>query len=277
MSGGYRYYHSSVADVKAIRDDLRAEVESLKDVVRDLDDSAWDTPTPAEGWSVRDQISHLAFFDEQATRAADDPEAFQASLSDVVADLERFMDAPLEKGRAMAPADVLGWWRGAHETLQEVLERLEPGVRVPWYGPPMSVASFVTARLMETWAHGQDVVDALGTSRVPTDRLRHICHLGVRARRNSYAARGKQLPEIEVRVELTGPHGDIWVWNEDAADSVVGDAVDFCLVVTQRRHPADTGLRVEGPLATEWMSIAQAFAGPPGEGRKPGQFPRETV
>ena len=47
---------------------------------------------------------------------------------------------------------------------------------------PMSLMSFGTARLMETWAHGQDIADALGVRRTPTDRLRHIAYIGVNAR-----------------------------------------------------------------------------------------------
>lgn len=275
--GGYRYYDSPVADVKGICDDLRVERESLDVMVRNLTEADWDTPTPAEGWSVHDQISHLSFFDEQAALAVRNPDAFQAALSEIVKDLDAFMSGPLEKGRSLPPTGVLWWWRDAHDSMQQAFAALDPGTRVPWYGPPMSPASFVTARLMETWAHGQDIVDALGLTREPTQRIRHVCYLGVRARRNSYAAHGMELPEGEVRVELAGPGGDIWAWNEEAADSVVGDAVDFCLVVTQRRHPADTDLVIDGPLATEWMSIAQAFAGPPGSGRRPGQFPKETV
>ena len=274
--GGYRNYDSPVADVRGICEDLRAERESLDALVRDLTDADWDTPTPAEGWNVRDQISHLTFFDEQATLAAGDPDAFNVALAEIT-ELDVFMNAPLQRGRAMSPAEVLVLWRQTHEDMQEAFAALDPSTRVPWYGPPMSPASFVTARVMETWAHGQDVVDALGLSREPTDRLRHVCFIGVRARRNSYASHGLELPADEVRVELTGPGGDRWAWNEDAVDSVVGDALDFCLVVTQRRHPADTGLVIDGPLATEWMSIAQAFAGPPGPGRAPGQFPRETA
>lgn len=265
-----------MADIRGICEDLRAERESLDVLVRDLTGADWDKPTPAEGWSVRDQVSHLTFFDEQAALAAGDPDAFQATLAEIK-DLDAFVDDPLEAGRAIAPAEVLAAWRTTHEDMQVAFAALDPATRVPWYGPPMSPASFVTARLMETWAHGQDVVDALGLSREPTDRLRHVSFLGVRARRNSYAAQGKELPPEEVRVELTGPGGERWAWNEDAGDSVVGDAVDFCLVVTQRRHPADTGLVIDGPLATEWMSIAQAFAGPPGPGRAPGQFPRERL
>jgi uncharacterized protein (TIGR03084 family) len=126
---------------------------------------------------------------------------------------------------------------------------------------------------METWAHGQDIVDGLGLTRPVTDRIEHVCHIGVRAFPNSYRANGRDVPDTPVRVELSGPSGQAWAWGEeDAGDMVRGPAFDFALVVTQRRHPADTKLDITGPVATEWMSIAQAFAGPPGEGRRPGQF-----
>ena len=114
-----------------------------------------------------------------------------------------------------------------------------PGTKIPWYGPPMSPASFATARLMEYWAHGQDVVDALGITREPTARLKHIAHLGVRTRGFSYAVRGKEVPEGEVRVTLTAPDGSTWEWGS-GDDAIVGTAEDFCLRVTQRRHRADT-------------------------------------
>jgi len=149
---------------------------------------------------------------------------------------------------------------------------VDPSSRVPWYGPAMGARSFITARLMETWAHGQDVADALGVRRTPTARLQHVAHIGVRARPFSYAIRQKAVPEEPVYVALDAPDGSLWEFGEPAADSVRGDALDFCLVVTQRRHPADTGLVVTGPAATDWISIAQAFAGAPGNGRRPGQF-----
>jgi uncharacterized protein (TIGR03084 family) len=117
---------------------------------------------------------------------------------------------------------------------------------------------------METWAHGQDIADALGVTRTPTDRLRHIAHLGVSTRQFSYAVRGEQAPEADVFVSLTAPSGAEWTWGEsDAADSVRGPALDFCLRVTQRRVLEDLDLQVTGPAATEWMAIAQAFAGGP--------------
>jgi uncharacterized protein (TIGR03084 family) len=190
--------------------------------------------------------------------------------------VQAFVDAPTDRGRALRPAEILDWWRRARSSMLRAFDGMDPSERLSWFGPPMSPASFVTARLMETWAHGQDIVDALGIVRPPTSRLRHVAYIGVRARRNSYAARGMEMPEEEVRVELNGPDGARWRWNEDAHDGVTGDALDFCLVVTQRRHPDDTDLVIEGPLAREWMSIAQAFAGPPGSGRAPGQFPKAS-
>jgi uncharacterized protein (TIGR03084 family) len=154
-----------------------------------------------------------------------------------------------------------------------VLAGLDPRARVPWYGPDMGVVSFTTARLMETWAHGQDVADGLGIAREPSDRLRHVAQIGVRALPWSFAVRGRPVPAAPVRVELTLPGGHRWTAGPAAAaDAVRGPAVDFCLVVTQRRHPADVHLEVSGPVAGEWMEIAQAFAGPPGTGRRPGQF-----
>ena len=262
-----------MVDLIALTHDLEAEHQELDDVLVALDEDSWDRSTPAPGWSVRDQVSHLAFFDEQATLASSDPDEFAASLSRATS-VEEFIDAPLERGRAMTPDEVLEWWRTARGAMVEAFRRANPNERVPWFGPPMSPASFISARLMETWAHGQDIVDTFGLERTPSDRLKHVAHLGVRARRNSYAANGRDVPEGDVRIELTAPSGELWKWNESATDSVSGDAVDFCLVVTQRRHLSDTALVVQGELAEDWMAIAQCFAGPPGEGRKPGQFPR---
>jgi len=179
------------------------------------------------------------------------------------------MEEHLRRGRAMAGREVLAWWQGARAHMVGAARTLDAHDRVPWFGPPMGALSFVSARLMETWAHGQDVADALGVARVPTARLRHIAHLGVRARRFSYVVRGLEVPDDPVRVELTGPSGERWEWDGAASDVVEGSALDFCLVVTQRRHLSDTGLTVQGAVASQWLGIAQAFAGPPGAGRQP--------
>ena len=259
----------------ALCDDLAAEHADLDRIVGDGDRLG--APTPAAGWSVGDQISHLWFFDQRALMALTDPDAFAEDAKTLVASMTATggTDLSVEQGRAIDGADLVANWRRDREALIAQARTVDPKTRVPWYGPAMSARSFVTARLMETWAHGQDVVDALGAERAPTARLRHVAHIGVGARRFSYAANGREMPPAEIRVELLAPSGETWTWGpEEATDTVRGPALDFCLLVTQRRHRDDVALAVEGPAADEWLDIAQAFAGPPGDGRRPGQFPR---
>jgi uncharacterized protein (TIGR03084 family) len=248
--------------------DLDDEYSEARSLVASLgpDDPVWDRATPAEGWAVRDQVSHLAFFDEAALTALVDPDAFTRIAEAMLA---AYGDRPDGDPIGGDPMEVhLG------RSMVEAFADADPTARIPWFGPPMGVLSFLSARLMETWAHGQDVADALNLERPPTDRLRHVAHLGVRARPFSYVVHGRQLPPGSVEVVLTGPSGDEWRWQAGApgvppgaGSSVRGPALDFCLVVTQRRHPADTALVIEGEEAAEWMALAQAFAGPPGPGR----------
>jgi len=142
--------------------------------------------------------------------------------------------------------------------------------RVEWYGPSMGAKSFLTARLMEAWAHGQDIADTLSVERRPTERLRHIAQLGVITRKWTYVNRGLEVPSGEVGVELVGPAGDRWNWGPDsAAGRVSGSALDFCLVTSQRRHVDDTELEVVGDVARDWLEKAQLFAGPPTEAPQP--------
>jgi uncharacterized protein (TIGR03084 family) len=218
----------------------------------------------------------LAFFDEAASRAMTDRDAFVAEARAALQGASDLEGRYLARGRSMAPSGVLDWWRTASSALLATARTLDPKARLPWYGPDMSPASFITARLMETWAHGLDVVDAVDGDRPDTDRLRHVAFLGVRARPYSYTVRGMQPPETPMRVELTSPSGGKWVLGDkEAADVIRGTATDFCRVVTQRRHVADTDLEVSGPAVEEWIAIAQAFAGPPGQGRRPGEFAGE--
>lgn len=254
-------------------DELAAEHDALDRLVAPLDAQAWATPTPAPRWTVHDQIGHLAYYDEASALAARAPDAFSAG--DVALPQNEREALQLARGRAMSPAEMLAWWRRVRTDMLAAFRAVPRRARLPWYGPSMSVASFVTARLEETWAHGQDVADALGVEWTDSDRLRHVAHLGVITRRYSFENRGRAAPPDDVRVELTGASGAAWTWGETtAANRIRGRARDFCLVVTRRRHVSDTGLVVEGPVATAWMSIAQAFAGEPGDGRRPGQFRR---
>jgi uncharacterized protein (TIGR03084 family) len=256
-------------------DDLLAETDVLTAMLAPLDDAGWDRPTPAAGWAIRDQVSHLAWFDDAATLAATDADRFraEAAAAEQAGSAASFPDQIAARYRQLPVAELRGWLQHARAEYIRVLRGLSGRTRLPWYGPDMSAASSATARLMETWAHGQDVADALGVQRPATGRLRHVAHLGVATLGFSFLLHGRPAPAEPVRVGLSGPSGETWTWGPAGApDSVTGPALDFCLAVTQRRHVADTGLRTTGPVAAQWMSIAQAFAGAPGPGRSPGQF-----
>jgi len=261
-------------DYEALCHDLEAEQRALDDLVAPIDAQRWLVETPSPGWTVRDQIAHLAYSDEVAACAARDPDRFRGDLARRPRE-ERLADQ-LARGRALAGAEVLAWWRRARADELAAFRALDAKARLPWFGPDMSVASFVTARVEETWGHGQDVADTLGAAWTDTDRLRHVAHLGVITRAYSFTNQQRPAPRDDVRVELTSATGAVWTWGDaTATDRVRGRAVDFCRVVTRRRHVGDTSLVVEGRVAMEWMTIAQAFAGPPGEGRRPGQFSDE--
>ncbi len=250
----------------ALLADLHEEHAALDARVGDLDDAAWTTPTPAEGWAVRDQLSHLAFFDGTAVLALTDAEAFAAHTNSMAAGPK---EPDLELGRSGDHQQLLRSWREGRGAVLAAAAAADPTARVPWYGPPMSLASFVTARLMETWAHGQDVADALGLPPVVSDRLRHVCHIGVGARAYSFRVRGLPDEGQPLRIEATPPEGgEPWTWGPaDATDRVTGSALGLALVLTQRRHRDDTDVVAEGLGASQWLAIAQAFAGPAGPGR----------
>jgi uncharacterized protein (TIGR03084 family) len=259
-----------VADVRPVLADLAAECAELDALVAGLTEPDWQRETLAPGWTIAHQIAHLAWTDDIATLAATDGPAFAAVLQIAVADPSGYVDSAAADWVQQPPTQLLAAWRSGREALAAALIAVPDGERLPWFGPPMSPTSMATARLMETWAHGQDVADALGLGLPVTDRIRHVAHIGVRTRNFAFAVRERPAPAEEFRVELIAPSGAVWTWGpEDALQRVSGPALDFCLLVTQRRHRDDLVLVAEGAGADEWLDIAQAFAGPPGEGRKP--------
>lgn len=251
--------------------DLEAEGQALDDLVADLDDEQWDTMTPAEPWTVADTIGHLLWTDRVSVVAATEPQRFESFLEEHFSDLGEDPITELAKQAAAVPHQrLLAEWRGLRQALNEALANVPEGTRLPWFGPPMSPASMATARLMETWAHGRDVADALGVVRTPTLRLRHVAHLAVRTRGFAYRMHDMEPPEADVRVELDAPDGTTWAFGpEDAEQRVTGSALDFCLLAVQRIHRDDTDLVAEGGDADQWLDVIQAFAGPPGDKRAP--------
>jgi uncharacterized protein (TIGR03084 family) len=257
-------------DMDALLGDLVAETEVVVAMLADLEDSAWDTPTPAPGWTIRDQVSHLAYFDEGALLALKDPDQFKLDATALLVYGDSFPDEIAKRYRDVAPEKLLAWFKAARAGLIASFAGVEGRHRLAWYGPDMSAASSLTARLMETWAHGVDIADALGIAIVGSKRLRHIAHLGYSTRRFSYTLRNRQASEVPLRVELLAPDGSTWNFGPEGASEVVSaSALEFCLIVTQRRNLADTQVQMTGPIASEWMLIAQAYAGAPGPGRQP--------
>jgi uncharacterized protein (TIGR03084 family) len=245
--------------------DLTAESLQLDQWVAGLPVGGWSTVTTPEGWTVTDQIAHLHWTDTTSLTAIQDPEGFGAMLREAGSDPTSFVDRETSETSLIPPGDLLLLWREGRVDLDAALRAVPDGEKVPWFGPPMSPTSMATARIMETWAHGHDVGEALGITIPRTARARHVCHIGVRARAYAYLVRGETDPGAEIRVELTGPDGDLWTWGaEDAVERVTGSGYDFALLATRRRHVADVDVRAEGEHAAHWLTIVQAFAGMPG-------------
>ncbi len=260
-------------NVDKVRSDLLDEQDALDVIVSGFGSDEWLKQTPSPRWSVADQIAHLTYFDSTAVTAIKDPENFQNLVSELlsmIGDATQAENFTLAMYREMDHSQLLQAWREGRQKLAEAASSLKDNDRVVWYGPSMGSKSFLTARLMEVWAHGQDIIDAVGMTRESTERLKHIAQLGFITRSWSYINRGLEPSVVPVRVLLTSPSGDIWEFGEgDAVESITGTASDFCLVTTQRRNLTDTELAVDGLAAREWMTIAQAFAGPATDGPNP--------
>lgn len=246
--------------------DLSAERSQLLNLIAQATREEWNSRTPSPGWTVLDQVAHLAFFDEVGALSVGDPPGFALERERAVAQADSYDADHLRRVPRDVPA-LLEYWEAAADRLRAVALAAPAGGRVPWYGLDMSLASMVSARIMEHWAHGHDVASSLGAEWNPTDRLSHVAHLAFRARPYGYLVRGLPAPQIPVRVLLDAPSGETWEYGpEDAEERIAGSAEDFCLVLVRRRHVDDTTLVVTGNVAREWLEIGQAYAGPPGQG-----------
>jgi len=255
-------------------DDLLAEYDELADLCDGLSDAQWQQNSKFYGWTPWDEVAHLAYFDGAAIEAIDDAPTFQKNAQALMQQMLRGEQiSAIARAHYAATPDrrLLAPWRERYRELVQRLRVRDPKDRLPWYGPSMSARSFATARLMETWAHGQDIWDVAGRRRPLTHRLRHIAHLGVTTLGWTYVNRQQPVPQVTPFVQLDAPEGGSWSWGDPATEErVCGPAFDFCLVVTQRRHVQDTRLRVQGPITQQWLQMAQCFAGPPADGPAPG-------
>ncbi len=264
-----------MAGAEPVVADLRAESDELDALVAGLAAERWAESTPSPGWTIAHQIAHLWWTDRVALTAVTDEAGFSAVVTEAAKDPSGFVDAGAEELAVTPPDQLLADWRRTRAQLHDELLKVVDGRKLPWFGPPMSAASMATARLMETWAHGLDVADALGVDRPPTARLRSIAHIGVRTRDFAFAVNNLAPPADPFLVQLRAPDGagglpgeSTWSWGpEDATQRVTGSALDFCMLVTQRRPRSALDVAAVGEDAERWLGIAQAFAGPPGPGR----------
>ena len=259
-----------MSTLDVVLSDLAVESLQLDAWVAVLPAAEWETVTTPEGWTVAHQVGHLHWTDLASVAAITDPEELGRLMVAAAGNPDGFVgEAAAEMALVPAP-ELLAAWREGRVALDTALRDVPDGHRIPWFGPPMSPTSMATARMMETWAHGHDVAEALGLAVPQTSRARHVCHIGVRARGYAYLVRGQEVPQTDVRVELTGPDGDLWTWGpDDAVQRVTGSGHDFALLATRRRHLDDVDVHAEGTEAAHWLTIVQTFAGMSGNDSLP--------
>ena len=252
--------------------DFLGETQALGQLLAPLPDSAFSEATQFKGWTINDVIRHLHFWNRAASLQLTDEGELTRMISGAMGagGMRAFEKETLGglAGQALREA-----WLGTAADVAGLYANADPKARLKWAGPDMSARSSITARLMETWAHGQEVYDHLGVERVDHDRIKNIAHLGVQTFGWTYVVRRMEAPPVAPFVRLTAPSGDIWMWGQEGAvNSVTGSATEFCQVVTQVRNVADTKLDVRGAVARQWMGMAQCFAGkaetPPAPGAR---------
>ena len=258
-----------------VSEDFRDEVEELHGLLQTLKPEDWDRETGFMQWTPWDVVAHLHYFDRVSLVALEGEETFAPERKALVKALfeqgRTHRELARERFAGVEAAELAEQWRSTAHALAGALGGLEPKRRLPWFGPDMGVSMFTTARYMETWAHAQEIYDLVGASRSHTDRIKNIATIGLKTFGWTFVNRKLEIPGPPPYVRIAAPSGEVWEWNEPSeTECIRGDAVDFCHVVTQGRNIADTALEVTGPIATQWMSIAQCFAGAPADPPKPG-------
>lgn len=260
--------------MKQICDDFRAEVDYLYSVFRTLPNEIWTQKTAFMEWTPWDVIAHLHLFDLVGMKSAEGRDAFGKERDRLAVSFDKgngHQTVARENCAGLGASELLDAWHATAVEMADTFAGIDPSSRLPWFGPDMGARMFLTARFMETWSHAQAIFDLADVARTHTDRAKNVAIIGVKTFGWTFLNRGVELPGPAPRVELTAPSGEVWKWNEEnPADCVRGDAVEFCFVVTQVRNIADTQLEVAGPVAKEWMAVAQCFAGDPVDPPLPG-------
>lgn len=244
--------------------DFKAESMALYELLANVEANRFSEKTQFKKWTVNHILQHLHYWNTMADLSLVDEQLFVERIQqmrDSGLNMRGFESYFLDN---LSGKELLIQWHKFLPVVSEHFLVADPKMRLKWGGPDMSARSSITARLMETWAHGQEIYDHFGVERINTDRIKNIAYLGVNTYGWTYAVRGRQAPDERPYIKLNAPSGDTWKWNApNERNFVFGDATEFCQVVTQSRNVAETQLTVVGDIANEWMSMAQCFAGAP--------------
>lgn len=246
------------------------ECEVLHSLIATLDERDFEKKSQFKNWSINDILVHLHFWNQAADLSLNNPDAFAEMFNDLHGALQNGTLRAHENSRIeKRGAELVSDWRDYFRDMASRWQSVDPKTRVKWAGPDMSVRTSISARQMETWAHGQAIFDMFGKDRPESDRLFNIVMLGINAFGWSHKVQGLNMPEKMPSVGLVSPSGETWEFGE-GEDAIEGYAAEFCQVVTQTRNIADTALLVRGESARTWMQNAQCFAGTAESPPKPG-------
>jgi uncharacterized protein (TIGR03084 family) len=241
--------------------DLAAEQHALACLLDSLSTREWERPSAAAGWSVRDQVAHLADTEEVAADTlTGGPRSFARAVSRYRT-AEDFTAAGCRRGRGRSPAELVGWWQTAAARTRGLLAGRAAAQRVAW-GYGLTVRAFSAGRLMEHWAHGLDISDALAIPAAETPRLRHVARLGLDSLRYALARAHVRWPaDRSLRLELAGADGSPYVFGpREATDVLRGPLVQWCRIAVQRsRGGGPAGLEPTGELAELALRHARAY------------------
>ena len=257
-NGGRFNQRLAFSPVREILSDLVAEEQSLDQFLQRINPRDWKRTKVWHGWTVQEVVSHLASTEEYAFDALSAGGGRLKELA-TFGSMDALNAAGIKPGDGMRPQDVIERWRGARAKDVEELSRLEAADRVPWFHGDMSARSFATARLMESWAHGLDLYEAVDAEVEDTPRIRHIAWLAWRSLPHVFREAGEDYP-TEVRVELMAPGYAKWVFGPEDSDNVIkGQAGEWCRVAVGRLNLEDAGtLKAQGPLAERALELVRA-------------------
>ncbi len=250
-------------------DDFLEDSRQLLTLMQDKSKAHYSKQTQFKNWTINDVIGHIHIFNFAANLSLTAPKKFLEFILPIKMVISNGCSS-LEVQKtwlagASGPELLEKWWSEV-EKVSYNFSHVDPKQRLKWVGPDMSARSSITARQMETWAHGHEIFDVLGKERVEHDRIKNIVHLGIATFEWTFKNRRLPIPRKVPFVKLLSPSGKSWEWNTPSETSrIEGTATDFVSVVTQTRNVLDTDLKLTGKVAKQWLSIAQCFAGPPEE------------